>query len=146
MHTAFVYDEIYKQGWTGEEMAAAAARHPQWKKIRKIVMDIAGGQHQASKSQVEIWYEVSGLPGSRNQEQMFDGIQRTRISLRPHPETGVPGLILGPNCVRTMEEFCEGYRYPIDVRSQIGNSTLDVVINEKPVDARNHSCKAIATA
>jgi hypothetical protein len=43
-----------------------------------------------------------------------------------------------------MEEFCEGYRYPVDVKSQIGNSTLDVVVHEKPIDAHNHSCKAIA--
>lgn len=142
--TAFIYDEIYKQGWTGEEMANAAARHPRWKRIKKIVMDVAGRQHQAGKSQVEVWYDLTGLRARGTKIDILDGIQRTRISLRPHPETGVPGLILGPACVRTMEEFCEGYRYPIDVKSQVGSSTMDVVVNEKPIDAHNHSAKAIA--
>lgn len=142
--TSFIYDELYKQGWTGEEMATQAAKHPRWKNVNKVVMDIAGRQHQAGKSQVEVWYDTVGIRARGTKVEILDGIQRTRISLRPHPETGVPGLILGAPCVRTMEEFAEGYRYPIDTKTQIGSTTLDVVISEKPIDAHNHAAKAIS--
>ena len=143
--TAFVYDEIYKQGWTGEEMAAAAARHPRWKKIRKIVMDIAGRQHQAGKSQVEIWYEVVRSPGSRNQDRCPG-----RDPANPHFTETPPGdrcaraLYLAPTVSGRWKSSARATVIPLTSRSQIGNSTLDVVINEKPMDARNHSCKAIA--
>ena len=50
--------------------SAAAARHPRWKRVKKLVMDIAGRQHQSGEIPIEIWYEVSGLSGLRNRRSM----------------------------------------------------------------------------
>lgn len=132
----FIYDEIYKQGWISEEMAQAAMRHPRWKYVRKIVMDIAGKQHQAQKAPYETWREVTGLTAHMQKVGITDGIERTRVSLRDNPETQMPQLIFGSLCHSTHAEFAEKHRYHQDAEGR--------VTSEKPVDKDNHSIKAIA--
>ena len=132
----FVYDEIYKTGWISEEMAQAAMRHPRWKYVKKLVMDVAGKQHQAQKAPYETWRDVTGLTARMQRVLIPDGIERTRVSLRENPETHMPQLIFGSTCHSTHAEFAEKYRYHQDQEGR--------VTSEKPMDKDNHAAKAIA--
>lgn len=130
-----VYDEIYKQGWTTPEMVTAAMKHPRWRYVTELVMDVAGRQHQAQKSPYETWRELTGLTPRTRKVSILDGIERTRVQLQPHPETGLPGLFIGTACKMTAWELSEGYRYHVD---------NGIVAGEKPIDRNNHAAKALA--
>jgi hypothetical protein len=135
---AVVYDEIYKTGLYSEKMAELALKHPRFKRLGRIIMDTSGLYHQGgNKAASQSWKEVTKLVAIGRLVKVADGIERTRISLNADPETGLPQLFFDPGCPKTCAEYAEGYKFKTDRWGE-------PLASEDPVDANNHSIKAIA--
>lgn len=132
----FVVDEVYARSKTGEEVILEArAKRDLWDRVTRGVIDVAGKQHHAMPSQVDIWRRLTGLPLSAQPVGIADGILRHRTFLCD-PFTKAPRIFFDPKCKQTIWEHSEGYRYA-DVKPRRDTREL-------PIDADNHSCKAIA--
>lgn len=98
-------DEIYKHGWTGEEMVEEAKRRAWWNKVNGGVIDFAGRQHHAAKSQVEVWRALGGVHLRSQMVPLQAGRDRLKNFLLPQPETGEPRILFSPKCKQTCAEF-----------------------------------------
>lgn len=104
--------------------------------IGRAVMDVAGKQHHADKSQVEQWYETTGVNWRANPVPILEGITRLRDFLRSPFDWEVPRLTISPKCEGLLYELTEGEVYQKD---STGNP-----VREAPVDRHNHSRKALS--
>lgn len=131
----FVLDEIYAKGQTAEEVIYEAQRKKDlWRRVDGGVIDIAGRQHQGMESHEEIWRRLGRVALRSMPVPIVDGISVTRRFLRD-PMTGHPRLLLDPKCKWTAWEASQyKYREEKEGRSE----------HELPIDANNHSWKAIA--
>ena len=77
-----VVDTIYEVHKTIYEVIKIAKRRRWWDKVEGGVIDIAGTQRQANKSQVEVWQEETGLYLSSAYVYIEDGIARHRNFLQ----------------------------------------------------------------
>lgn len=142
MGFAFVYDEIYTTGKNSEEVATMATKHPRFKHVGRLVMDISGHTHAGgNKSAAEAWQEVTKRAGNQMRPmsrlvQVADGIERLRISLSPSPDNGLPQIFFGAPTPKTCWELAEAYRYKTDRWGEPD-------IGDLPEDKNNHSVKAI---
>ena len=130
----WVVDEIYASEMTGPEVVALALKRPWWGNVVGGVMDVAGRQHQAMKSQQEVWRELAGIYLRSQPVPILDGIARHRTFLRD-PATGKPRLLHAPAVVGMLKEYRK-YQRPKDVEGH--------AIRELPIDRDNHAMKAIA--
>ena len=101
----WVVDEIYKHGWTGEEMVEEAKRRAWWGKVNGGVIDFAGRQHHAAKSQVEVWQAIGEIHLRSQLVPLEAGRDRLKNFLLPQPETGEPRLLFSPKVKQTAGEF-----------------------------------------
>lgn len=134
---AYVADEIFAKGKTGEEVILEAqSKRGLWGRVESGVIDIAGSQHHAMKSQWELWRHLAGLNLRMNAVPIADGIARHRTFLMD-PFTKTPRLYFDPKCKNAIWEHSEGYRYP-------DGTPTNRDVRELPIDRDNHACKAIA--
>lgn len=132
----FVVDEIFAKGKTGEQVIIEAqAKRDLWQRVTGGVMDVAGSQHHAMRSQWELWQSLTGINLTMNPVPIADGIGRHRTFLND-PFTQQPRIFFDPKCKNAIWEHSEGYRYP-DARPNRD-------ARELPIDANNHAAKAIA--
>lgn len=132
----FVIDEVYMRKSQVEEVIAECKTRWWWPQIGYAVMDIAGKQHQAMASHVDIWRkeEHLGFAPATNYVPIPDGIQRLRTFLK-NPLNGRPRIYFSRKCHHTIREFSlYRYRLPKDDRPE----------KEEPVDKDNHSLKALS--
>lgn len=108
----FVVDEIYEHGLIGEEIVEIAKKRPWWDRVGKAsrfqtggVVDIAGRQHHAAKSQIEVWRSEGDIALRSQQVAPKVGRERIKSFLMPYPETGTPRLLLSPKAKMTAYEF-----------------------------------------
>lgn len=132
----YVVDEIFAQGKTGQEVILEAQSKRIWDRVQRGVIDIAGSQHHAMKSQYELWQHMAGLSLSMNAVPIADGINRHRTFL-VDPFTKTPRIYFDPRAKNAIWEHSEGYRYH-------DGSPVNRDARELPIDAHNHACKAIA--
>lgn len=126
----WLIDEIYLYMHTHQQVIDLARRKHWWGNVsNRGVMDIAGRQHHAEESAVEVWKHQAGISLAGQPVGVLDGIARHRSFLFP------PRLFHDPACVNTLGEYKQ-YKRPTD---RDGNATGDI-----PVDKHNHSMKAIA--
>lgn len=131
----FHVDEVYAKGKVGEAVIQEAmAKRDLFSRVKRGVIDIAGRQHNAMESQVELWHALTGLSMQSNAVPIADGISRHRTFLSD-PRTMAPRLFHDPKCKGTIGEYGL-YRYP-----EAGENRDE---REVPIDANNHSMKAIA--
>ena len=125
-------DEVYENFKTHQEIIELSQERAWWSNVERVVMDIAGRQHNANakKSGVEVWSTLVGLRPHSQPVGVLDGIARHRTFLSP-----VARLFHDPSCVGTLSEY-KRYKRPTD---SDGNPTHDM-----PVDEHNHAMKAIA--
>ena len=131
----FTPDEVYEQSMTGPAVIAKVmGRLELFGRVRRVVIDIAGRQHNAMESQVEVWQNLTRLPVSSHAVGIVEGINRHRTFL-VDPMTKSPRLYHDPRCKGTIKEYGL-YKYP--------NKSETRPETELPVDRDNHSLKAIA--
>lgn len=137
-----VIDEFYRQYETWDRAVEWLRGRPyvecvdgKIKNIGRAVMDVAGHQHHADKSQVEQWRDATGIEFLTEPVGIETGISRMRDFLRS-PFNGLPRIAIHPKCEGLLWELAEGEQYPKD---QAGNP-----IKESPIDAHNHARKALS--
>jgi len=130
----WVVDEMYEKRSTGPLVVRKAKRKRWWKDVVDGVIDVAGRQHQAMRSQVEVWRQDGGVYLRSNPVGVLDGIERHRTFLFD-PETGEPRLFHSPKCKNTIREYYS-YKRPEDK----DGSALRIM----PIDRDNHAMKALA--
>ena len=129
----FVLDEVYMQYAIAAHVIDECKRRSWWPYVRSGVIDIAGRQHHAAPSQIQIWAAQANLPLRSHRVWINDGIDRLRTFLRD-PGSGEPRITFSPRCQALIGEFAN-YRYhePREHRP----------ISEMPIDADNHAIKAL---
>lgn len=132
-HNVFVIDEIYVQDTNAEDVIDLCKRREWWPKVRTGVIDIAGKQHQGMNSHKDIWNKVAGIHLKYQYVPIEDGIQRLRTFLI-NPKDRRARLWIDPKCEGLIDEFGKYIYYPHKENRPI---------REKPIDAHNHSIKAL---
>lgn len=131
----YVIDEIYVRRWMVDDVIAECKTRWWWPSVTYAVMDIAGKQHDAMSSHLDIWRkpEHLGFKPATNYVPIPDGIHRLRTYLR-NPLNGKPRIWFDRKCVGTISEFgMYRYRLPKDNRAE----------KEEPIDRYNHGIKAL---
>ena len=129
-----VIDEVYLRRTVAGDVIAACRQRPWWPRVRGGVIDVAGNQHHAAPSQVEVWASLAHVRLRSHRVLLRDGIDRLRTFLRD-PVSGSPRLAIAPQCRWLVREFGL-YRYHDD-------SDLKSV-SEDPIDRDNHALKALS--
>jgi len=145
-----ILDEVYMRQATGEEVINACKKRWWWWKLPRAkdgktagAIDVAAHQHPAADSQIQTWGNA-GITFHSKQVKITDGILAVRRFLK-HPSDGTPRIFFNTNLsgefdfsnhpMGILAEF-RRYKYP-DWRE--GQRASDL-----PIDAYNHSCKALA--
>ena len=103
--TVCVVDEVYVHGMFGEEVIEECKRRPWWNDVKGGVIDVAGKQHHADESQIEVWLAKAGIYLRSQHISLAAGRDRLNSFLVKHPETGIPQLLLSTKAKKTAEEF-----------------------------------------
>ncbi len=131
----FVFDEIHIQGHTGEEVIALARKKWKWfDRVKGGVIDFAGRQHHAARSQVEVWQGEAGIYLRNQQVPLEAGRLRLQSFLLPDPLTKMPRIFFSPRCKKTCAEFTK-YVWRNTPEERLGNA--------KPIDRHCDSIKAL---
>jgi hypothetical protein len=104
--------------------------------VERAVMDVAGAQHHADRSQMEQWADATGIRFRAEPVGIDLGISRLRDFLRSPFAWDVARIHIAPTCEGLIWELQEGEQYPRDQEGQ--------PIRERPLDANNHSRKALS--
>lgn len=128
-----VIDEVYMRRTIAGDVIAACRQRPWWPRVRGGVIDVAGHQHHAAPSQVEVWASLARVRLRSHRVFLRDGIDRLRSFLRD-PATGSPRLAVAPRCRWLIREFGR-YRYHDDSGVH--------PVSEDPIDRDNHAVKAL---
>lgn len=134
-----VFDELYEQGKTNPDIISMARTSPYWKRVRKIVMDVAGkGHRDANESAEDTWLRMTQF----NIESRLWGeqtlIERIRVSAKADQ------VSISPRCRGLLAElgleqpFFPGMHHWKNLVDSQGNVTTD-----NPIDKWNHSAKAL---
>ena len=128
-----VVDEVYMRRHVAGDVIAACRARPWWPRVRGGVIDVAGRQHHATPSQIEVWAALGGIRLRSHRVPLRSGIDRLRTFLRD-PASGKARLAVAPECRHLIEEFGL-YRY---------HEASDVEpVSEIPIDRDNHAIKAL---
>ena len=128
-----VIDEVYLRRRVAGDVIAACRKRPWWPRVRGGVIDVAGRQHHAASSQIEIWASLGSIRLRSHTVPLRSGIDRLRTFLRD-PSGGEARLTVAPECRNLIEEFGL-YRY---------HEASDLKpISEIPIDRDNHAIKAL---
>ncbi len=137
----FVVDEIYEHGLIGEEIVEIAKKRAWWDNVGKAsrnqtggVIDIAGRQHHAAKSQIEVWRAEGDVALRSQQVAPKVGRERIKSFLMPFPETGAPRVLFSSKCKKTAWEFTN-HKWKKRAEERLGG--------EEPENRRSDSVKAL---
>lgn len=140
-----VFDEIYQQGLTTDDIIEVVQNRPWFQKVIGGVIDIAGYQHQALAAPAEIWLAKAGVYLNAEKIRIADGTDRMKFHLKPDPITGQPKLVFNPVCRGILSEF--GYcSSPFDGQTHAYRWKMDNegnIIGQTPRDEYNHGIKAV---
>lgn len=143
-----VIDEFYQQYATWDRAVAWLRARPYIKtrkdkkgrdiitNVTRCVMDVAGRQHHGDRSQVEQWFDATGIVWRGKKLDIEDGISRLRDFLRSPFAWERTRIHIDPRCEGLLWELGEGEQYQKDGE---GNPVRDT-----PLDANNHARKALS--
>jgi hypothetical protein len=136
----YVVDEIYCHGMIAQEIIPLVKERPWYRHCKTGVIDIAGTQKAANKSQVQIWMEETGIALRSNYVFIEDSIDVVKLRLR-----GETPLLVFDYRLRSGKSYvgkAQGvlaefglYRWPEWKEGQRSK--------RKPIDANNDGLKAI---
>jgi len=145
--TTHVLDAVYKHGIIAQDVIPMVLGNPLWKAVdlqHAGVIDNAGKQHMANKSQIELWQEIGHATLRAEYRKLDDTIQTVRFRLRDYPQTGLPLVFFnshftnskGPNGIAKdiLAEF-ELWHWP----DRGNNRNMPI----SPVDRNNDAIKAL---
>ena len=126
-------DEVYMQYAMTSQVIEACQRRSWWPHVRSGVIDIAGRQHHAMPSQIEVWMAQARIRLRSHRVLLQDGMERLRTFLR-NPGTGEARITVNSRCQALIREFAN-YRYHEPREHH--------PVSEQPIDADNHAIKAL---
>lgn len=121
-------DEVYERGLKVHKVIDECAKRPWWENVHYGICDIAGNQHHADDSQIEIWAQYGKIRLYSQYVPIHAGITRHQTFLFD-PASGQPLLFHDPRCVNTIREY-GAYVYP---KAHEGRNEAEL-----PIDANNH--------
>lgn len=142
-----VLSEVYIRRTRVRDVIAVVKEHPLIEHVTHAVIDIAGNQHQADESQVEIWTAKENFPDIDffyNRVGILDGIELLAARLKVDDILGRPLVQFSPDFSSEVDHdgaslgtFAELETYSWSERSpKVGEA-------KKPIDANNHGLKAL---
>lgn len=142
-----VLAEIYMRGAVVQEVIEECRKHPLWPYVREGVIDIAGIQHHAQRSQVEVWADMEpqiALRWSKVGEK--DGIDAINFRLKDAPGLDRPYIqfsdALADEGNRSSNGLANGIRAEMVMRRwrayKEGGSE-----KRAPIKANDHGCNAL---
>lgn len=140
----WVVDEVYEHDITAYDIIPMVQARPWFKAVRGGVIDVAGKQQHANKSQVQIWREETGLNLRSRKVFIPDSIEVVRNRLRIHPQAKQPLLYFDYRLRsdRDVQGRANGllaefglYKWP-DWKEGMASAA-------RPIDANNDACKAL---
>lgn len=129
----FVVDEVYERGLIGEQVIELCKRREWWPPTGGVI-DVAGRQHHAAKSQVEVWVGEAGVYLRSQPVSLEAGRERLKSFLLKQPETDEPRVFISPKCKGLIAEFG---------RYMWRRLPEERVAGEQPVDRHCDALKAI---
>jgi hypothetical protein len=131
----YVIDEVYLRLTMVDDVIAECKMREWWDDVDFAVMDIAGKQQPAMASQADIWAKDENLHfyPAMSFIHIEDGVEHLKTWLK-NPLNKQPRLWVSPKCKGLIKEFGL-YRYRTEKENR--------PISEAPVDANNHSIKAL---
>lgn len=148
----WIIDEIYLHGRITEEIIEVCKLRPWWPNRRSPgTIDIAARQHQAMASPEEVWREKAGMVMSSRKVNINGGIDLLRTSMKPHPVTGKPVILINQNCLGLICEMGGGKPPELTGEQEKTHNDMEKwgawirdLATGKPVDKHNHACKDIS--
>lgn len=140
-----VFDEVYETGLTTEDIILVCQKRYWWQNVEFGAIDIAARQHQAMPAPVEVWLSRTGLYLVTNKVGINDGIERMKVMLKPDPITGVPRIVISPNCRGLLSELGA---HVSPITSQMAPYVWKTdrsgnVVGTVPEDKNNHAVKSL---
>jgi hypothetical protein len=143
-----VLDCVYTRGEIAQVVIPKVMAHPLWNLVNKepatSVIDIAGTQEQANKSQVTLWREIAGITLVGEYHKEMDTINAVRFRMRLDPILGEPlvtfsdkmrtGVATDGTATEMLSEF-DLWRW--------GKNTPTGDEKARPIDNNNHAIKAL---
>lgn len=141
----YVIDEIYRHGMIAQDIIPIVKSKPYYPFVRTGVIDNAGKQQQANKSQVQIWQEETGISLRSKYVFINEGIDVLKLRLRADPILGEALVWFGYHLDSGKSESGRAngilaefglYKYPEFVAHRNERPT--------PIDANNDGLKALS--
>jgi hypothetical protein len=139
-----VVDEVYEHETTAYDVIPIVQARPWFSKVKGGVIDVAGKQRHANKSQIQIWREETGVNLRGRKVSIREGIEVVRYRLRTHPDAKQPLLFFDYRLRsdRDVQGRAKGilsefglYKWP-EWKEGMSQAAL-------PIDANNDACKAL---
>lgn len=139
-----VIDEVYEHDVTAYDIIPLVKARPWIKFVRGGVIDVAGTQRQANKSQVQIWKEETGIVLRSKAVSIPQGIEVVRHRLRVHPDAGQPLLRFDYN-LRSDSDHAGRANGVVAEMGLYKWPDWHFGMNKpiRPIDANNDGCKAL---
>lgn len=142
-----VLDRVYERGMIAQEVIPIAMGNPLWKRIDPSAagtIDIAGKQHHANKSQVELWHEIAGITLSSQYIRLDDTIQALRFRLKDTNPLHQPLIFFNDH----MQNLRDPAGFALDVLAEpVSWSWPDrgpsKNVAVRPIDKNNDAMKAL---
>jgi hypothetical protein len=140
----YVVDEVYMHDMIVHDIIPVVQEKPWYSVVKQGVIDIAGTHHDANKSQVEIWKEMTGIYLRSKPVSIEDQIMAMNLRLRNDPDLLLP-LILFDWRLKQERDF---NKRPLGILAELGLYSYPETKASgqqplKPVDWANDGIKAI---
>lgn len=139
----FVFDEVYCHDMIVHDIIPIVQDRPWFGAVKQGVIDIAGTQHNANESQVEIWRNMAGIYLRSQRVSIESQIQAMNLRLRNDPDLGLP-LIMFDYRMSTARDM---NKRPMGIRAEMGlysypEAKASGQQSSKPIDWANDGIKA----
>lgn len=145
--SCYVLDRVYARGQIVHDVIPQVMANPLWSKVDKRyagTIDNAGKQHQANKSQIELWQELAGVSLAAKYILLDDTIQTLRFRLQASEDDGTPLLLFNDHMTNArgpdglaLDILAEPLSWSWPERAPGRN------VPPRPVDRNNDAMKAL---
>ena len=145
-----VFDEIFEQGLTTEEIIRIAQSRPWWRERDHAGITFVSdpnyrNQHHSMTSVEEQWFKDTGLVARGKKIRINEGTERMKGFLKPDPIFRTPKVVFSPHVKGILSEFGV-VPNPFDGQIRPYKWKTDregTIIGETPEDMWNHGLKGL---